>query len=394
MMGRLGASRPTVLAFVRYYLPGYKSGGPIRTIANMVAVLGDEIDFRIVTSDRDATDTRPYAHLAGQEGWQDVGKAKVLYLPPSQKNLRNMSRIIHQTAHDTLYLNSFFDPVFTLKPLLARRLGLAPASRCVIAPRGEFSPGALKLKAAKKRSFLAISRVSGLYRNLIWQASSGHEANDIRRVMGAIVADVRAAGDLPDPTAPSSMLADHIDNGTLRIVFLSRISPMKNLGFTLEILRQVKVPVTFDIYGPIRDEDYWTNCCSLLDLLPAHVKATYHGPVEHARVASILAGYDLFLLPTLGENFGHIILEALAVGTPVLIADTTPWRDLAETGVGWDLPLTDAKAFADKIELLARLSGREQSEMRQRALTFAESRRNDAATVEANRSLFNEYSYT
>src|SRR5690606_13980179 len=118
------SSRPVVLTFVHYYLPGYKSGGPIRTIANMAARLGDEIDFRIVTCDRDATETAPYPHLADEESWLDVGKAKVLYLPPSRRSLRNMSRIMRETPHDILYLNSFFDPVFTLRPLLARRLGL------------------------------------------------------------------------------------------------------------------------------------------------------------------------------------------------------------------------------------------------------------------------------
>ena len=49
---------------VRYYLPGYKSGGPVRTIVNLVDHLGDDIDFRIVTSDRDALEDAPYANVS------------------------------------------------------------------------------------------------------------------------------------------------------------------------------------------------------------------------------------------------------------------------------------------------------------------------------------------
>ena len=45
--------RPIILSFAGHYLPGYKAGGPIRSIANMVDQLGDEFDFRIVAGDRD-----------------------------------------------------------------------------------------------------------------------------------------------------------------------------------------------------------------------------------------------------------------------------------------------------------------------------------------------------
>lgn len=145
-------ARLEILVFVRHYLPGYKHGGPVRTIANLVEALGDEFNFRIVTSDRDATETEPYPHLAGQEGWLPVGKARTLYLAPERKNLLHIAKILRETPHDVLYLNSLFDPDFTLKPLLARRLGLAPKTRCVIAPHGELSPGALGIKAPKKKA--------------------------------------------------------------------------------------------------------------------------------------------------------------------------------------------------------------------------------------------------
>ena len=382
-------ARPVVLTFVGYYLPGYKSGGPIRTIANIVATLGDEIDFRIVTSDRDAAESEPYAHLDGSDGWLEVGKAKVLYLAPTRRSLRNIGRIVRETPHDTLYLNSFFDPVFTLKPLLARRLGLAPKRRCVIASRGEFSPGALELKATKKRAFLTASRAFGLHRDLVWQASSEHEEKDVRAVMGDVATDIRIAADLlapmeaqtPPPHRPRA------EGEPLRVVFLSRISPMKNLDFALEVLKQVRAPVSLDIYGPVREEAYWARCSALMAELPSHVTATYRGSVEHDRVHGILAGYDLFFLPTLGENFGHIILEALSAGTPVLISDATPWRDLAALGVGWDISLQAAGAFADRIDRIAQSSAKERMEMRKRALAFAQSRQTDVVTVEANRSL-------
>ncbi|MGB3646405.1 MAG: glycosyltransferase family 4 protein [Mesorhizobium sp.] len=381
---------PIILTFVRHYLPGYKSGGPIRTIANLVEALGKEIDFRIVTSDRDATDTRPYPGLLSTGQWEQVGKAQVLYLAPGRRGLRGIAGILRDTPHDTLYLNSFFDPVFSLRPLLARRFGLAPQTRCIVAPRGEFSPGALKLKALKKRVFIGSSRALGFHSNLVWQASSEHEAEAIKRKMGTLAMDIRVAINLPAPagsqTAPTHR--QRAKGEPLRTVFLSRISPMKNLEFAFEVLRRVQSRTVFDIYGPVRDDNYWTRCKDLMARLPEHVEACYRGSIDHDRVAETLSAYDLFFLPTRGENYGHVILEALTVGTPVLIADTTPWRGLADIGVGWDLSLSRPETFAEKIEQMAHMPPAEQSEMRARVSSFARRCLTDSAAIDVNRDLF------
>jgi hypothetical protein len=70
---------PVILTFTGCYLPGYKGGGPIRTIANMVAVLKDEFDFRIVTSDHDLGDRTAYPGIQVNT-WEKVAGAQVLYL--------------------------------------------------------------------------------------------------------------------------------------------------------------------------------------------------------------------------------------------------------------------------------------------------------------------------
>jgi glycosyltransferase involved in cell wall biosynthesis len=354
----------------------------------MVEALGDEFDFRIVTSDRDATDTEPYPDVVDGV-WKKIGKAQVLYLSPARRDLRRFAEILRETPHEALYLNSFFGPTFTLKPLLARRLGLVPKTRCVIAPRGEFSKGALKIKAWKKKAFLLSVRLAGLHRGLEWQASSEHEATDIRRTLGSLARRIEIAMDLPDMTScRPPPFAPRTPGEPLRICFLARISPMKNLDYALEILQQVKVAVRLDIYGPIRDQPYWSRCKKMIARLPDNVEARHCGSVEHDRVLLVLAEYDLFFLPTLGENYGHVIFEALAAGTPVLIANTTPWRDLAKAGVGWDLPLESPQDFVGKIHNASRLTVIEQMQMRARAASFAESRSTDAAIVTANRELF------
>jgi len=381
-------ARPVILTFVHHYLPGYRSGGPVRTISHMVAALGDQFDFRIVTADRDARDAEPYPGLPAAGTWVEVGGAQVLYLAPQERSLGSVARLLRQTPHDILYLNSFFDADFTFKPLLARRLGLAPRARCTIAPRGEFSEGAQALGAWKKEPYIRGAQMLGLYRDLTWQASSAHEADDIRRVMGHRARDVRVAIDLPDltPQAPTAWQPRR-PGEPLRVCFLSRVTPKKNLAFAIDIVGKARASIRLDIYGPIHDRAYWSRCEQQMAKLAPSV-VTYRGSIEHAAVTSMLGRYDVLFLPTLGENYGHVILEALSAGTPVLISDTTPWRDLEPAGVGWELPLSKPEAFVAVIEQLAAMPADQQLRMRECARRFAEERRRDTTAIDSNRRLF------
>jgi glycosyltransferase involved in cell wall biosynthesis len=381
---------PSILTFVGYYLPGYKSGGPVRTIANLVEHFGDEFNFYIVSSDRDATDTIPYKEI-NVDDWNSVGKAKVFYASPSMQSIRRISNLINKTPHDILYLNSFFDPLFTVRVLLARKLGFFHGKPLVIAPRGEFSQGALQLKRFKKWLYLQVTGWVGLYKNLIWQASSEYEAADIRMALGDIAKRIVIAPNLPALFDEKEILSKQNDDQQgrpLRIIFLSRIAPMKNLYFVLQVLSKVKVPIEFNIYGSIDDEAYWRRCQKKIIELPTHITATYHGVIPHNEVNRALAGNDLFFLPTLGENYGHAIFESLAAGIPVLISNKTPWKDLESANVGWIVQLEKADIYVDVIESYADLSPPERRTIRNAARRYANCVANSSAVRQANRTLF------
>jgi glycosyltransferase involved in cell wall biosynthesis len=380
-----------ILCLIRYYLPGFQSGGPLRTVSNMVARLGDELDFRIVTTDRDVLDTNPYPDVR-IGAWNPVGKGRVYYAAPDALTIGSVARLIRDTPHDVLYLNSFFDRRFAVSPLLARRLGWLPDRPVVVAPRGEFSEGALALKAPKKRLYILAARATGLCAGVTWQASSEHEARDIRRAMGhSPGVRIRVAPDLLPPIgkAMRTHKRQARDAGApLRVIFLSRITPKKNLDFALSVLSRVSVPVEFNIYGTVEDRKYWANCERLIGQLPAHVVAKYYGAVAHSQVPEILARQDLFFFPTRGENYGHVICESLAAGTPVLVSDQTPWRNLDEAGAGWVRPFSDSGAFVSIIEGFARLDPGKVQGMRERAAAYADRVLASPEPLWQNRALF------
>ena len=378
----------TILTSADYYLPGYKAGGPIRTLANMVDRLGGEFEFRIVTADRDFDDTESYPGIKIDD-WNRVGKADVFYMSPKKRSLRDFRKLLCSSKYDILYLNSFFSPHFTIKPLLLRRLGLIPARPLVIAPRGEFSPGALGLKNLKKRVYITAAKAFGLYKGIIWQASSEHEEDDILRWFGK-GARVIIAPNLP----PVINAADELKakkgkaKGCLEIIFLSRVSRMKNLDGALKILNGLKGKVQFNIYGPMEDKVYWAGCQKIISGLPENIKVQYCGSVGHDNVGAVIRKHDLFFLPTLGENFSHVILEALCAGCPALISDQTPWRGLEEKGVGWDLPLDKPEMFREVLQKCVDINNDEYVKWSERARGYGVGVTRDDGVVEQNRKLF------
>src|SRR5690606_13354650 len=167
-------------------LPAYKAGGPIRTIANFVDSLGDDFVIRIICKDRDSFEKAGFSGIAS-DCWVEVGKASVYYLSPENVGFGTISRLISNTPHDILYLNSFFNLHFSIFPLAIRKLKNFNTP-VVLAPRGEFSEGALKIRTLKKMLFIRAAKCIMLHNNISWQASSEFEVNDIRKTLGSNLA--------------------------------------------------------------------------------------------------------------------------------------------------------------------------------------------------------------
>jgi glycosyltransferase involved in cell wall biosynthesis len=382
---------PAVLILLGSYLPGYKAGGPIRSIANLVAALGGEFCFKIVTLDRDLGDQSPFSDIV-RNRWVRVGQADVMYLRPGLRGLLGMCALLHSVDRETgLYVNSFFATRFSILPVLMGWLKLCRPRYLVLAPRGEFSLGALHFKRPRKRLFIWISQRLGLHRDVIWQASSALEAADIRRQFPGAnkvpIAEV-IPGLRSDDLAAKERGRRAKQRGELHAVFVSRISRKKNLAGALRMLAGVTGNVFFDIFGPAEESDYFAECQDAIAGLPADIQVRYCGQIEHAEVAGIFAGHDLFLFPTFGENYGHVISEALLAGCPVLISDQTPWRNLEADGVGWDIPLKETERFRSVLQQCVNGDDEWHAALSTRAMDYGAKHAASPGTIDANRRLF------
>lgn len=87
----------------------------------------------------------------------------------------------------------------------------------------------------------------------------------------------------------------------------------------------------------------------------------------------LLFEHHFFVLPTLGENFGHAIFESMLAGRPVLISDMTPWLNLRDQGCGWDIPLSKPEMWKQQIEACVSMEDQEYAKLSKSTHSYAKS---------------------
>lgn len=378
-------TKKKILIFIDWYLPGYKAGGPIQSVANLVEHLKDEFDFSIITRDTDYCENIPYKNIKSDEWNVLYDGVKIYYISQSNLTRSTIRDLIRKTDFDTVYLNGIYSVYFTLFPLLFLRK--KHRKQVVIASRGMLSEGSLSVKKIKKQFFIRASKVLSLFDDVIFHATTESEKNDILKHLGDKM-KVKQAGNLPQKLSGNKLFVREKTEGNLRLISIARVSPEKNLLYALKVLKNIKSDVVFDIYGPVYDNVYWSECEKTIQNLPLNVKVNYKGSLQSSEVIDQLQKAHILFMPSTGENFGHIILQSFLSGCPVILSDQTPWRALKEKRVGWDIPLENMSVFVEAIESAARLSQEDYNVMSASAFEYANSYINDPHILSQNKDLF------
>jgi len=381
-----------ILITTRHYLPAYLAGGPIQTIAAFSHYLKEYFDIYIHSTNRDSVINSEFKGIP-LNSWITTKDSKNYYSDKHGVSISSLYRVIKDLSPDVIYISSFFDHVFTVKILILRRLGLIDKSISVIlATRGEFAQSALLQNNIKKRIYIIFFKLFKVYDGINYHVSSSLEHNDLTKVFNThqynkifVLNDLS----LMNPIGMQAKIkAMNKSAKTLKMCFVSRISQVKNLDYALQILSRVKASVVFDIYGPISNNSYWAQCERIIEKMPEHVNVNYHGSVKHDAVQSTISKYDMFFLPTKGENFGHIIIEALSSATPVLISDNTQWNDIVQYNSGWAIPLPRSDKFIETIDMFATLDLSNRRKFFKSSLEYYTEKMNQTLLIENYRQAF------
>jgi starch synthase len=155
----------------------------------------------------------------------------------------------------------------------------------------------------------------------------------------------------------------------LRVLFVGSLGQRKGLSYLFAARRMLGASIKLTVIGTRP-----AVACAALDReLGDDVRWISSCP--HRQILAEMAEHDVFVFPSLFEGFGLVLLEAMAMGLPIITTPHTAGPDLIEDGrEGFIVPIRDAAAIAEKLELLrndsARLASMREA-ARVRARTFA-----------------------
>lgn len=352
-----------ILIFIDWYIPAYKAGGPIISVKNIIDHLSPQFDFYIITSNLDI-DNKKVIDDSELNKWISRKNYEIIYLNNNSQNITSYNKIIDYLQPEIIYLNSFFSYKFSILPILVSK----KINKIILAPRGMLGEGALKIKRFKKVCFLKFMKFIGFYSNIHWHASTNNELIEIQNHFGTNT-KIAVAQNLSTNNEKLKFKVGKLEDGFLTILYLSRISKKKNLLFLIKsiVSSKNKSKIKLKIIGFCEDELYFKSCMDLIN--ENRIDYDFIGSIPHEQLSKYYLSSDIFCLPTLHENYGHVILEALSYGLPIIISQNTPWRDLEAKKVGFDLPLLSS-SFTSKIDYFFSIDNSTFSNYSKNAINF------------------------
>lgn len=332
-----------LLIMASLFWPQKKGGGPPISIMNIVQAIKDKHEIFIISNNHEVGESEPLKGV--KSGWNEFDFGKVYYVDYGKHDIKTILNLIEGIKPEVIYENSFFSWNDMIPVCLYKKKNRY--IKVITAPRGEFYPDRLRVGGAKKHVYKMLVRSAGLLKDIYFHVTGEQEKEYTKKFIGV---DEDHIYDINNITriSPASEWIDK-EPGSIRLVFIARIHPMKNLLNAIKILKNVKGNVVYDIYGSIEDEAYWSECESEISQLPKNIEVNYCGMVEHDEITKVLSNYHMFFMPTVGENYGHSIAEALCCGVPVIISDKTPWTDVNENNCGVALSLSELNEFTKYI---------------------------------------------
>ncbi|MEO8681606.1 MAG: glycosyltransferase [Vicinamibacterales bacterium] len=328
-----------ILHVAASYLPATRYGGTIVSVHGLCKALAARgHDVHVFTTNVDGARDSDVPLLTPV----DVDGVKVSYFP--SRNLRRLywsppmgQALARQIGDfDIAHLHALFVWPVWAAARAARRAGVP----YVVAPRGMLEKGLVR----RKSRWLKTALIAAVVRRVLEQAAAVHvtsarEAAEAATFGFALprICDVPNGVDFDQPgdrlTPPAASIAGLIDQGPY-VLFLGRVSWKKGLDRLVASL-PFAPGLTLVIAG--NDEDGYLDTVmkqAAAAGVTARIRLTghVHGADKHA----LLHRAQLLVLPSYSENFGNVVLEAMAAGCPVVVTPEVGVSDVVrDSGAGW-----------------------------------------------------------
>ncbi len=250
----------------------------------------------------------------------------------------------HVSSYDLLHLHSLW-----LYPnWVASRAAVQAGVPYLVRPAGSLEPWCMQTSGWLKRIYLQLIERRVLDQAARIHAVSRQEAQNIKPYgFQTSVLEVPNGIELDDYRFTSGKSADRLrweipPEGKV-VLFLSRIHPKKNLTFLGQVFRallETDENYFLVVAGP-DNNTYAQEVKRYYAKLGIAKRCRFTGEVKGAEKSQVYQLSDIFVLPTHSENFGVVVLEALAAGLPAVVSTNAPWAELEEYQAGRWLDLEE-----------------------------------------------------
>ena len=302
-----------------------QSGGPSNTIYwHSMALIRQNQEPIVVTTSKGIPE-----NLC--DNWQNTNYGRVIYIKnkfhylpfrmieAARRELQNVD-IVHLTSlfYPPSLIIAFINTLFYHKPI-------------IWSVRGELNKTSLSFKPKVKKILLTLVKL--INKSITFHTTSKEETQTTQNIFssGCKIVEIPNFLELPDLVERNNTIAPYL-------LFIGRIHPIKAINHLIEALGLSSFFRESNLILKIAGSDnngYAVKLKELVAQLGLGEKVQFMGQIKDIEKEQLYANAYFTFLPSLTENFGNVVVESLAQGTPVVASLGTPWQLLEEKQAGF-----------------------------------------------------------
>ena len=250
------------------------------------------------------------------------------------KTIKNAKRIAKATPSPkeragerlVIHIHAWWNLISIFSCLVAKLHGV----KIILSPRGMLNEYTLSNRNSISKRIIHFLWGKNLLKYTDIHATSNKESIDINQFLGKKAHIISNFVKIP-----SVISLQNNKTEAYNLVFLGRINEIKGLENLFLALSQIKIDWQLNIGGE-GETSYLESLKTLAITHNIQHQINWLDHVNNETKFTLLSSADLLILPSFKENFANVVIEALAVGTPVLISNGVGLSDYVEqTNLGW-----------------------------------------------------------
>ncbi|MDR2010186.1 MAG: glycosyltransferase [Bacteroidales bacterium] len=306
---------------ILHYIPSidHSSGGTTTYMQLLAKALGKLVDLHIVT------------HPSKQP--VTVENAQIHYLSGSFLQIfsikKQWQKLLKDIRPDMVHINCCWNPLCAYTQAWAQQSGY----KVILTPHGMLEPWIIRrhYRTRKAPALCLYQKKAVRVADYIHATAEPEKTNLLKLGYNDKIAVI------PNGIETENISIKSCWEKTKTVLYLSRIHPKKGIELLIDAVVRIKDALAGYkiIVAGEGDAHYIQSLKNRIHEQNVESVFDFAGGVYGEKKWELFQHADVFILPTYSENFGIVVAEALASGTPVIASKGAPWQELNTHHCGW-----------------------------------------------------------